>query len=324
MNAATMSLRAPLLLAAIVVLSTASLIGPVGAAAAPAGEPALQESTEALARTLACPATFQGKHEPVLLVPGTGQTGESTFSRNYARVLPMMGYDVCTVELVDFGRGDIQASAERVVYAIRTMAERSHRKVQVIGHSEGPLPVRWAIKWWPDVAPLVDGLIGIAPPYHGWLGTEVLCSAGCVPALWPMRRESRFMAASNSGYETPGDVPYTTVYSMTDELVQPYSTAELRGGANIKVQDLCPGRIDEHFQMVSDAVVYAVALDALTHSGAADMGRVDRSVCRQLTMPGVTTAGLILGEVDAWSFSAQLTPSEHHVGGEPPVAAYAR
>jgi triacylglycerol lipase len=322
-SATTMRLRAPLLCAAVV-LSTVGMIVPGGAAAAPARGLGLQESTEALARTLTCPATFQGKHEPVLLVHGTGQTGESTFSRNYARVLPRMGYDVCTVGLVDYGRADIQASAERIVYAIRTLAQRSHSKVQVIGHSEGPLPVRWAIKWWPDVAPLVDALIGIAPPYHGWLGTDVLCGAGCVPALWQMRRESKFMAALNSGDETPGDVSYTTVYSMTDELVQPYSTADLKGGTNIKVQDVCPARIDEHFQMVSDAVVYAVVLDALTHSGPADVSRVDRSVCRQLAMPGVTTVDLVLGEVDAWSFSALLAPSEHHVDREPPVADYAR
>jgi triacylglycerol lipase len=320
----TMRLRALPLLAAVVVVSTASMIGPVGAAAARAGGPALRESAEALARTLACPVTFQGRHEPVLLVHGTSQTGESTFSRNYARVLPTMGYDVCTVELVDHGRGDIQASAERVVYAIRTIAQRSRTKVQVIGHSEGPLPVRWAIKWWPDVAPLIDDLIGIAPPYHGWLGTDVLCSGGCVPALWQMRRESKFMHAQNSGDETPGDVSYTSVYSMTDEAVQPYSTAELRGGANFKVQDLCPGRAVEHFQMVFDAVVYPVVLDALTHHGPADMSRVDRSVCSQLTMPGVTADDLVLGEVEAWTFAALLSPSEHHVDSEPPVADYAR
>jgi triacylglycerol lipase len=322
-SATMMRLRAPLLCAAVA-LSTARMIVPGVAAAAPARGPALQESTTALARSLTCPATFQGQHEPVLLVHGTGQTGESTFSRNYAQVLPRMGYDVCTVGLVDYGRGDIQASAERIVYAVRTLAQRSHSKVQVIGHSEGPLPVRWAIKWWPDVAPLIDDLIGLAPPYHGWLGTDALCSGGCVPALWQMRRESQFMAAQNSGDETPGGVSYTTVYSMTDELVQPYSTAELRGGANIKVQDLCPGRAVEHFQMVSDAVVYAAVLDALTHSGPADVSRLDRSVCRQLAMPGVTTVDLVLGEVDAWTFSALLTPSEHHVDREPPVADYAR
>jgi triacylglycerol lipase len=316
-------LRAPLLFAVAVVLTIATMIVPVRAAPGPVPGPALQESVEALARTLSCPAAFQGKHEPVLLVHATAETAERNFSTNYGRVLPAMGYDVCTVELVDLARGDIQASAERVVYAIRTIAGRSQRKVQVIGHSEGPLPVRWAIKWWPDVGPLVDDLISIAGPYHGWLLTDVFCSGGCVPALWQMRRESKFMAAFNTGEETPGDVSYTSVYSITDELVQPYSTAELQGGANIKVQDLCPGRVTEHYEMVYDAAVYAVVLDALTHPGPADLGRVDRSLCRQLTMPGVTTADLVAGELDGWTVGSPLL-NEHHVDHEPPVAAYAR
>jgi triacylglycerol lipase len=313
----------PLRFAAAMVLSTASMAVPVGASPAPVPGPALHETVEALAQALSCPGTFQGKHEPVLLVHPTASTGERDFSTNYARVLPKMGYDVCTVELVDYARGDIQASAERTVYAIRTIAERSHTKVQVIGHSEGPLPVRWALKWWPDVAPLVDDLIGIAGPYHGWRETDLFCSGGCVPALWQMRMESKFMGAFNSGDETPGDVSYTSVYSITDELVQPFWTAELQGGANIKIQDLCPGRVTEHYEMVYDASVYAVVLDALTHSGPADLSRVDRSLCRQLTMPGVTSADLVAGEIDSWTFGLPAL-NEHHVDSEPPVAAYAR
>jgi hypothetical protein len=41
-------------------------------------------------------------------------------------------------------------------------------------------------------------------------------------------------------------------------------------------------------------------------------------------MPGITAVDLVLGEADAWTFSAQLTPSERHVDSEPPVADYAR
>jgi triacylglycerol esterase/lipase EstA (alpha/beta hydrolase family) len=234
-----------------------------------------------------------------------------------------MGYDVCTVELVDLARGDIQASAERTVYAIRTIAERSHRKVQVIGHSEGPLPVRWAIKWWPDIAPLVDDLISIAGPHHGWRETDGFCIAGCVAALWQMRMESKFMGAFNSGDETPGEVSYTSVYTITDELVQPYSTAELQGATNIKVQDVCPLRVVEHIAMVYDASVYGVVVDALTHPGPAHLSRVDRSLCLRLTMPGVTPADLVAGEADFWA-NGPPALNEHHVDGEPPLAAYAR
>ena len=316
-------LRIPLLFAAALMLSTVTGVAPAGAGGpAPLPGPTLSESGEALAQTLSCPATFRGEHEPVLLVHGTAGSPDN-FTDNYARVLPPMGYDVCAVQLVDLGRGDIQASAERVVYAIRTIAERAQRKVSVIGHSMGPLVVRWAIKWWPDVASLVDDLIGIAAPQHGWRGTDAFCAGGCVPALWQMKRESKFMAAFNTGDETPGDVSYTSVYTITDELVQPFWTADLRGGVNIKIQDLCPGRVGEHFEMLYDSAAYGVALDALSHPGPADLSRIDRSLCLQPTMPGTTTADLAAGEVEAWTVGSPAL-NEHHVDREPPVADYAR
>ena len=318
-----MRFRTPFLCSVAALLSTAAVILPVNAAPAQDSGPALTEPPEVLAGALSCPATFRGQHEPVLLVHATAETGQRNFSDNYGRVLPRMGYDVCTIELVDYARGDIQASAERVVYAVRTMAQRSGRKVQIIGHSEGPLPARWAIKWWPDVASLVDDLISIAGPYHGWFGTEAFCSAGCAPALWQMRRGSKFMAVFNAGDETPGDVSYTSVYSVTDEVVQPYSTTELEGGANIRVQDACPGRVTEHYEMVYDAAVYAAVIDALTHPGPAVLDRLDRSLCGQLTMPGTTVVDLLAGEFGGWIIGTPLLVS-HAVDHEPPLAPYAQ
>jgi triacylglycerol esterase/lipase EstA (alpha/beta hydrolase family) len=283
--------------------------------------PRLSESSEALSRALTCPATFRRQHEPVLLVHATTETGHRNWAANYGRVLPVMGYDVCTVELVDEATGDIQASAERTVYAIRTVAARSKQKVQVVGHSQGPLEVRWAIKYWPDIANKVDDLIGIAAPYHGWRQTDIYCSSACVPALWQMRMESKFIGALNSGEETPGGVSYTSVYTLTDELVQPFPTAALKGGSNIAVQDVCPGRVVEHIQMVFDAATYGLVLDALTHPGPADAGRFDKALCLQATMPGVSPSDLVAGEVDFWTHAPNKL-GEHQVKSEPPLAAY--
>ena len=126
-----------LLIAAAATVGTALGAAPAAAAVAAPPGPALGAPADELASSLHCPATFTGTHEPVLLVHATALSGEQDFSANYARVLPRMGYDVCTVDLVDYARGDIQASAERTVYAIRTMSERSHRKVEVINTMSG-------------------------------------------------------------------------------------------------------------------------------------------------------------------------------------------
>jgi triacylglycerol lipase len=294
---------------------------PGPATAADPGPP-LQESPDVLAKTLTCPATFKGTHQPVLLVHATTETGKRNWSSNFGRVLPTMGYDVCTVELVDEATGDIQLSAERTVYAIRTIHQRTGQRVQVVGHSQGPLEVRWAIKYWPDIKLLVDDLIGIAAPYHGWRQTDLYCSSACVAALWQMRMESKFMGALNAGDETPGEVSYTSVYTLTDELVQPYETADLEGGTNITVQDVCPGRVVEHIEMVFDAATYGLVLDALSHPGPADKSRFDEALCLQRTMPGVTPADLVAGEVDFWTHAPPKL-GENQLESEPPLAPYA-
>jgi triacylglycerol lipase len=313
------------LFAAATVLSLCTSLVPPARASEPFPlfpGPKLQESSEALAKSLTCPASFKRTHEPVLLVHATTETGQRNWASNYGRVLPALGYDVCTVELVDEATGDIQASAERTVYAIRTMWQRSGRRVQVVGHSQGPLEVRWAIKYWPDMPVLVDDLIGIAAPYHGWRQTDIYCGLGCVPALWQMRMESKFMGALNAGDETPGDVSYTSVYTLTDELVQPFQTADLKGGSNVAVQDVCPGRVVEHIEMVFDAATYGLVLDALSHPGAADKSRFDTALCLQRTMPGVSPADLVAGEVDFWTHAPPKL-GEHQVKAEPPLAGYA-
>jgi pimeloyl-ACP methyl ester carboxylesterase len=313
------------LVAAVVVFG---MWQPIPSSAAAVG-PTLQASEETLAAALKCPATFSGAREPVLLVHGTAGTPEA-WSWNYVKVLSAQGYDVCAVALPDFARADMQVSAEYVVYAIRSMAERSHRKVDVIGFSQGPLEPRWAIKFWPDIRQLVDDLVLLAGVSHGFTETETICSSSCIAPFWQMKPESRFLAALNSGSETPGDISYTSVYSRTDQFVwltggtdDPWAhSASLKGGTNIAVQDICPGRSVEHFGALYDAVYYAVTIDALTHPGPADASRIDRAVCLQGAMPGVDTA-------EAMAKSAQLhrdlytRTGEHHAKGEPPLAAYA-
>jgi len=292
--------------------------------------PALRVSQELLGTALSCPASFSGTHEPVLLIHGTAGTGEA-WSWNYVKVLSGHGYDVCTVTLPDYAREDMQLSTEYVVYAIRNMAERAHGKVDVIGFSQGPLEPRWAIKWWPDIRERIDDLVLMAGVSHGFTETEAFCSSSCIRPFWQMKPDSKFLAALNSGDETPGDVSYTSVFSRTDQFVwltggkaDPWTdSASLQGAANIAIQDICPGRHAEHFQALYDAAYYAVVIDALAHPGPADSGRIDRAACLQSAMPGVDAA-------EAAEKSVQLhrdlytRTGEHHTTSEPALAAYAK
>jgi triacylglycerol lipase len=256
----------------------------------------------------------------VLLVHGTGATGPLNWGWNYAKVLPTLGYDVCMVNLPDRALDDIQVASEYVVYAVRNIAQRSGHKVDVMGHSQGGLEPRWALKWWPDTQQLVDDWVMLASPNHGTVVADYPPSGLCTEACYQMSTHSKFIAALNAGDETPGDVSYTSLYSQTDELVQPVTTAPLDGASNVMIQDLCPGRPLEHAAMAADAVTYALVIDAFTHLGPADPARINRNVCSQGTFPGVDVLsgfGIFLNEV----LSARSNPY-HPVAGEPPLKPY--
>lgn len=158
----------------------------------------------------------------------------------------------------------------------------------------------------------------------------VFCTPSCVAPFWQMRQRSQFIRALNQDDETPGDVSYTSVYSRTDQFVQPSQpndgTASLIGGTTIAVQDVCPTRIVEHIGVVSDAVVYAVVyavvMDAITHPGPASVSRINASVCGQQLMRGVDQRDAEGDRIGFYQHAPGLL-GEHHTPSEPPLADYA-
>src|SRR5207237_1156355 len=81
----------------------------------------------------------------VLLVHGTATTATETWPEGLGKTLPLAGFDWCMVQLPDRALGDIQISNQYVVAAVRTLARRTRRRVDLIGHSQGGLQTRWAI-----------------------------------------------------------------------------------------------------------------------------------------------------------------------------------
>lgn len=233
----------------------------------------------------------------MLLVHGTFATASENWGRTYIPALTHAGFDVCSVDLPHRALVDIQEQAEYVVYGVRTIAARAGHKVGIVGASQGALSPRWAIKWWPSVRRNVADLVTLAGVNHGTVLTAGLAQA-CFASCWQMKPYSRFMRAVNHGDESPGDIDYTAVYSLTDDIVlpqKPFSTSELDGATNISLQSLCPGRATKHNALASDdAVGYWITLDALSHAGGANTKRFDRATCKQTIGPNmrrITRAG---------------------------------
>jgi hypothetical protein len=306
----------------------AALIAALVAAAVPGKaatvtSPDLEVPEPELAAALTCPRTFDATaREPVLLVHGTFLTAKESWAWNYGKVLPGLGFDVCTVDLPGRAVGDIQLSSEYVVYGMRRVAELSGRKVDVIGHSQGTLEPRWAIKWWPDLQALVDDSVSLAGPHHGIDSADAVCTTGsCFPAAHQMRHGSKFLAALNAGDETPGPVSVTSVSSNTDELVQPAGTARLAGASNIQLQELCPLRVVHHGGLLSDNATFVLVMDALTNPGPASPTRFAPLACNQLTMPGVDD--LVSGNAQVYGNGLVTLVTAPQTSSEPSLEPYA-
>jgi triacylglycerol esterase/lipase EstA (alpha/beta hydrolase family) len=298
--------------------------------------PALQVPGAKLRAALRCTASVStDAREPVLLVPGTTLTPEVNFSWNYERALDALALPYCTIELPNQAMSDIQIAGEYVVYALRKMSRfegRSRaRKVQIIGFSQGGMVPRWALRFWPDTRKLVDDDVGLDASNHGTLTAQGACLEGCAPAVWQQRNDSAFIAALNSGQETFPGISYTEIYSQDDEIVVPNldeqgSSSVHSGGAaiaNIAVQQVCPGHVADHLAMGSyDPVGYALALDAITHSGPAEAARINSAVCAEALQPGVDPTTFAAEDAHYDAVAVETYGTYPHVESEPPLQCY--
>lgn len=297
----------PRRLTAVLLTAAAALAVPTAADArfVPKKGPKLSVPARALAAALRCsPGVSNASRAPVLLVQGTGATAKDNWSWTYEPALDKLRVPWCEIDIPDHATQDLQRNAEFVVYGIRTMHRRAGRRIAIIGHSQGGMLPRWALRFWPETRRMVDDLIGFAPSNHGTTLAGQGCSDGsCSPSSWQQWDISKFLKALNAGAETWKGISYTNVYTHTDEVVQP--NADDRGSSslhtgrgritNVATQDLCPTDVYEHLLVgLVDPVAYALAVDALTHDGPAVPRRVSRSVCLQLFHPGINpaTAGL--------------------------------
>jgi triacylglycerol lipase len=170
------------------------------------------------------------------------------------------------------------------------------------------------IKWFPAGA-FVDDYIALATPNHGSSAFDQATGRGREnEAGWQMRTDSNFLAALNRDDETPGPIDYTSIYTKTDELVQPVGTQDVQGGTNILLQDLCPGRRVDHGTIVSDDVTYRLVVDGLANPGTANPNRA-KVKCARDAFPGV-------GKPQFGPPPKGIDPrlADH----EPPLAPYAR
>ena len=314
------------LLTLVLVTCSGAVVGaaPGAASRAAAPGPGLHDISSQLDAALSCP-TAAGPGAPVLLVHGTASTPEIAWSRGLQPLLARAGFTVCTIRLPEDAVGDIDIASRYVVASIRRMTRRYDEPVNLIGHSQGGMLLRWVLKWWPDARSLVGDVIGLAPSNHGSSLASSLCLALCPAGIWQQLPDSRFLAALNAGDETPGRAAYSVIYSETDSTVDaPSPVIEGdRDDTNIAVQSICPGREVSHTQIQYDAVAVALVLDALRHLGPARARRIPSATCARKYARGIDEQQADAQQRKGDAFAVLAIATGRQQAAEPPPPDFA-
>jgi hypothetical protein len=92
----------------------------------------------------------------------------------------------------------------------------------------------------------------------------------------------------------------------------------------VSLQSICPAHPADHLTIgTSDAVSYALVVDALDHDGPADPDRIDRAVCLHPFQPVVDPATFPTDFAQVLTTVADALATSPRVATEPPLQPYA-
>jgi len=262
------------------------------------------------------PSTFKygAGAQPIILVPGTGATGYTTFKGNYIPLLQGSNIgDPVWLNIPGFLLNDAQSNAEYIAYAINYIYGISkQKKVAVFAWSQGNLDSQWAYKYWPSTRSKVTDHIAFSPDYHGTtIANYVAAGEPLPPAVLQQEYNSNFVSTLRRNGGDSAYVPTTTIYSgFFDEIVEPQqgtgASAFLNdvrnlGVSNNEVQTVCAGQAAggfyTHEGVLYNALGYALAVDALSHAGPGRTSRLNLgTVCAAPITPGLDLTDFLITE----------------------------
>jgi hypothetical protein len=107
----------------------------------------------------------------------------------------------------------------------------------------------------------VSRLVTFISPQNGIAKAPLAADYAGWPALYDLSPGSTFLETVNSG-TLPAGLPVTSIYTCTDEYIQPYETSIIPGATNIGLG--CNGEFVGHFEFFWNREIYRVMHGALT------------------------------------------------------------
>ncbi|GKT41750.1 lipase B [Colletotrichum spaethianum] len=312
---------------------------------ADAADPPFQKSEQELRSAIFIPTNFVKGNNPVLLVPGTGAYGGSTYEGNMIKIMaqdPSIG-QAAWVNVPLAMLDDVQTNAEHIAYAINYMADMTGQKVAVVGWSQGNLATQWALKHWSSTRANTKQLVSFSPDFHGTTiaaltDFPIISSIPVGPSLIQQKYDSNLVKTLRADDGDSAYVPTTTIYSSSfDEIVQPQAgegasaflkDARKVGVFNAELQRVCPntpaGDFGTHESVMFNGLATALVIDALKNGGPADPGRLDlKTVCQQLAHPALNVTDVQLTEGTIPLAALNVVEFKKGVTDEPPIRDYA-
>ena len=235
------------------------------------------------------------RSEPVLLNPATGVTRDAELlvelrARVHRAAPAVVRGARCRTARSATSRPPASTSSTRSGRCTRRAGER----IAVMGHSQGGMSMRWALRFWPDTRAMVDDVIGMAGSNHGTTVRTV-----CVPEPDQVPA-GRLAAGERPRTSSPRStaVPRPSAASPTPRSSRTPTRSCSRTRPTRPRRRRCtparahhqrldaghlPGR--RHTSTSTSArstpSAYALVMDALDHAGPAKPARIDPAVCQQ-------------------------------------------
>jgi triacylglycerol esterase/lipase EstA (alpha/beta hydrolase family) len=150
-----------------------------------------------------------------------------------------------------------QASQDLAAVVEKVRLDSGQDKIDILAECTGGLIARHYIQSLGGDAK-VSRLVTFVSPQHGIAKAPLAAAIAGWPALYDLSPGSAFLQAVNSK-SMPASVPFTSIYSCTDEYIRPYQTSIVPGATNIGLCD----RFVDHFQTFYDPSIYLLMHDAL-------------------------------------------------------------
>jgi triacylglycerol esterase/lipase EstA (alpha/beta hydrolase family) len=196
------------------------------------------------------------KPRTVLLITGVGIKQE--FMVPIQKRLERDGFDTVLYEPANLLSGDLENEAKKLGALVDGILKQSgETTIDILAECTGGVIARRFIQGMGGDQK-IEHMVTFVSPQHGLPIAPLVHAIVGWDALRDLTPGSNFMHAVND-VSLPSNVKFTSIYTCTDEYIQPYSTSKIPGADNI---DMCQGFIG-HFQTMYDPSIYMIMHDAL-------------------------------------------------------------